>query len=376
MSFEEKIKKFKTPCLSCVKSVTVEKWIAGGLFVLLFFIPLFCSMYSQLVFGKFISYMIFALALDILWGYAGLMNLGFALFFGLGGYILGISLSCQNGLPAFMEFGGLSQIPLLYRPLLNIPFAFLMGLLVPAAVAFVLGLFIFYSKIKGVFYNLITLALAALFELLLATKQMYTGGSSGINGIAGGLDKISFFGKNVSITGWYYIGFFALVLVYVLCRFLTKARFGSVIKSVRDNEARLQFLGYNPAVFKIAVFTIAAFFAGFAGMIYLPMTSFISIEAAGVSFSTMILVWLAVGGRGNLTGAMAGALLVSFLQSKLSESFGNMWQLVLGVVLILIVYFLPKGIVGTLQDILYNRRIAKVMAGGGSSENPEQKEEE
>lgn len=362
MSFDEKIEKLKTPCLSSVKSVSVEKWIAYGMFALLVFIPLFSSMYSQLVFGKFISYMIFALALDILWGYAGLMNLGFALFFGLGGYVLGISLSCQNGLPAFMEFGGLTQIPLLYKPLQNIPFAFLMGLLVPSAVAFILGLFIFYSKIKGVFYNLITLALAALFELLLATKQMYTGGSSGINGIAGGLDKIKFFGRPITITGWYYIGLVALLAVYVLCRLITKARFGSVIKSVRDNEARLQFLGYNPAVFKIAVFTIAAFFAGFAGMVYLPMTSFISIEAAGVSFSTMVLVWLAVGGRGNLTGAMAGALLVSFLQSKLSESFGNMWQLVLGAVLILIVYFLPKGIIGTLQDIQYNRRIAKVIS--------------
>ncbi len=367
MSFEDRLKKFNTPGMSRVKSVTVEKWIAYAMFALLFVIPLFSTMYNQLVFGKFISYMIFALALDILWGYAGLMNLGFALFFGLGGYVLGISLSCQNGLPAFMEFGGLTQIPLLYKPLVNIPFAVLMGLFVPSAVAFVLGLFIFYSKIKGVFYNLITLALAALFELLLATKQMYTGGSSGINGIASGLDKITFFGKPISITGWYYIGFAALILVYVLCRLLTKARFGSVIKSVRDNEARLQFLGYNPAVFKIAVFTIAAFFAGFAGMIYLPMTSFISIEAAGVSFSTMVLVWLAVGGRGNLTGSMAGALLVSFLQSKLSESFGNMWQLVLGVVLILIVYFLPKGIIGTLQDIQYNRRISKVLAQDSSA---------
>ena len=367
MTFEERFEKLKTPGISRVKSVTVEKWIAYALFAFLFVIPLFSTMYNQLVFGKFISYMIFALALDILWGYAGLMNLGFALFFGLGGYVLGISLSCQNGLPAFMEFGGLTQIPLLYKPLVNIPFAVLMGLVVPSAVAFVLGLFIFYSKIKGVFYNLITLALAALFELLIATKQMYTGGSSGINGIASGLDKITFFGKPISITGWYYIGFAALILVYVLCRLLTKARFGSVIKSVRDNEARLQFFGYNPAVFKIAVFTIAAFFAGFAGMIYLPMTSFISVEAAGVSFSTMVLVWLAVGGRGNLTGAMAGALLVSFLQSKLSEIFGNMWQLVLGVVLILIVYFLPKGIVGTLQDIQYNRRISKVIGTASTS---------
>lgn len=361
MSFEEKLDKFKTPSLSKVKGVTIEKWLAYAMFAFLVVFPLFSSMYGQLIFGKFISYMIFALALDILWGYAGLMNLGFAVFFGLGGYVLGISLSCQTGLPAFMEFGGLTKLPLLYRPLQNIPFAVLMGVLVPAVVAFILGLFIFYSKIKGVFYNLITLALAALFELLLATKQVYTGGSSGINGIGGGLDKITFFGKTIGITGWYYIGFAGLVLVYVLCRYLTSARFGSVIKSVRDNEARLQFLGYNPAVFKIAIFTIAAFFAGFAGMVYLPMTSFISIEAAGVSFSTTILVWLAVGGRGNLTGAMAGALLVSFLQSKLSESFGNMWQLVLGVVLIVIVYFLPKGIIGTLQDIQYNKRIAKVL---------------
>lgn len=343
-----------------IGSVTAEKWIAGGIFVILFAIPFFSSLYSQLVFGKIISYMIFALALDILWGYAGLMNLGFALFFGLGGYVLGISLSCQNGLPAFMEFGGLTELPLLYRPLKSIPFACAAGVLLPSLVAFVLGLFIFYSKIKGVFYNLITLALAALFELLLATKQVYTGGSSGINGIAVGLDKIKFFGRTPGVTGWYYVGFFALAAVYTLCRILTQSRFGSVIKSVRDNEARLQFLGYNPAVFKIAIFSIAAFFAGFAGMVYIPMTSFISIEAAGVSFSTMALVWLAVGGRGNLTGAMAGALLVSFLQSRLSQSFGNMWQLVLGAVLIVIVYFLPKGIVGTIQEFQYNRSARKV----------------
>lgn len=349
-------KEFFKPGLSNVKNVTVEKWIALGIFLFLALLPAFSSMYSQLVFGKFISYMIFALALDILWGYAGLMNLGFALFFGLGGYVLGISLSCQGGLPAFMEFGGLKEIPLLYRPLKSIPFAVLVGGILPAAVAFILGLFIFFSKIKGVFYNLITLALAALFELLIAAKQMYTGGSSGINGIASGLDKITLGGKPLSVTGWYYVGFFVLLAIYLLCLFITKSRFGSVIKSVRDNEARLSFLGYNPAIFKIAIFSIASFFAGVAGMVYIPMTSFISIEAAGVSFSTMCLVWLAVGGRGNLTGSMAGALIVSFLQSLLSEKFGALWQLVLGAVLILIVYFLPKGIIGTLQEIQYNKR--------------------
>lgn len=340
-----------------VKLLSVEKVIAFVVMAFLALLPVFSSLYSQLLFGKFISYMIFALALDILWGYAGLMNLGFALFFGLGGYVLGISFACQNGIPAFMEAGGLTKIPAAYLPLKSIPFAVLVGGILPALVAVVLGVFIFFSKIKGVFYNLITLALAALFELLIAAKQMYTGGSSGINGIAAGLDKIAPGGKPLSVTGWYYVGFIVLVIVYALCLFLTKSRFGSAIKSIRDNEARLSFLGYNPAIFKIAIFAIAAFFAGVAGMVYIPMTSFISVEAAGVSFSTMALVWLAVGGRGNLTGAMAGALIVSFLQSVLSEKFGNLWQLVLGAVLVVIVYFLPNGIIGTLQELQYNKRI-------------------
>ncbi len=342
--------------IELIKRQTVDRWAAAVIFLALFLIPIVLSLYDTLMFGKIITYMIFALALDILWGAAGLMDLGFAVFFGLGGYCFGISLACQKGLPAFMSYGGLTKLPMLFAPLKSIPIAVVLSMAVPAAVALLLGIFIFYSKIKGVFFNLITLALAALFELLLENKQTYTGGTSGINGITAGLDMITFFGRPISIVGWYYIAFVALVGVYFLCRFLTQSRFGKVINSVRDNENRLQFLGYNPAVFKLAIFTIASFIAGFAGMLYIPMTSFISIEAAGVSFSTTALVWLAVGGRGNLTGAMFGALVVSFLQSKLSESFGPLWQLVLGIVLIVIVFALPHGIIGTLKDMQYNRR--------------------
>ena len=149
---------------------------------------------------------------------------------------------------------------------------------------------------------------------------------------------------------WYYIAFISLVVIYILCLWITESRFGKVIKSVRDNEARLRFLGYNPAVFKMTLFAIAGAIAGYAG---------ISIESAGVTFSTMMLVWLAVGGRGNLSGAMIGALFVSFLQSKLSSSFGEIWQLVLGVILIVVVLFLPNGVIGTLKNIQYNRRTKK-----------------
>lgn len=345
-----------------LKSITIDKYLALLLFVLLAMIPMVTNLYNTQIFGKFLTYMMVALALDLLWGYGGLMNLGFAVFFGVGGYLFGISLACQNGLPAFMK--GLGKLPWFYQPLQSIPVAVVLGIVLPAALALFLGYFIFTSKIKGVFYNLITLAFAGLFELFITTNQVYTGGSSGVNGVAGGLGKLTIHGERISIVQWYYIAYISLILLYLLCLWLTECRFGKVIKSVRDNEARLQFLGYNPAVFKMAVFAIAGAVAGYAGMLYVPMTSFFSIESAGVSFSTMILVWLAVGGRGNLSGAMIGALFVSFLQSKLSSSMGDIWQLVLGVILIAIVLFLPDGVIGSLKNLQYNQRTKKQMQAG------------
>lgn len=345
-----------------LKKITIDKYIALVLFICLAFVPMVTNLYNTQIFGKFLTYMILALALDILWGYSGLMNLGFAVFFGLGGYVFGISMACQEGLPAFMR--SLGELPWFYKPLQSIPLAVIIGIVLPALVALFLGYFIFTSKIKGVFYNLITLAFAGLFELFITTNQVYTGGSSGVNGIATGLGKLTIHGERISITQWYYIAFVSLVLVYLLCLWLTECRFGKVIKSVRDNEARLQFLGYNPAVFKMAIFAIAGAIAGYAGILYVPMTSFFSIESAGVSFSTMILVWLAVGGRGNLTGAMIGALVVSFLQSNLSSSLGDIWQLVLGVILIAVVLFLPDGVIGTIKNVQYNHRTKKKTEAG------------
>lgn len=351
-----------------LKSLTIDKYLTAALFLVLLLVPIVSSRYGIQMFGKFITFMIFALALDILWGYAGLMNLGFAVFFGLGGYIMGISLACQDGLPAFMS--SLGKLPWFYLLISNPKVAFLFGLIIPGLVAFFLGYFIFKSKIKGVFFNIITLAFAALFELFIKNQQVYTGGSSGVNGIARGVNKITFFGQKISITGWYYIAFISLVLIYILCLWITECRFGKVIKSVRDNEERLQFLGFNPSVFKMAILIIAGVIAGYAGMIYIPMTSFISIENAGTAFSTTVLIWIAVGGRGNLTGAMYGALIVNLLQNMLSGMFGSMWQLVLGVVLIVFVMFLKNGIIGTMISIQYNHRIHKA----GNSEKTDEKE--
>ncbi|WP_342758537.1 ABC transporter permease subunit [Kineothrix sedimenti] len=342
-----------------IKSITADKYIVAGLFLVLAILPVFSSLYTTQLMGKIITFIILALALDILWGYGGLMNLGFAVFFGLGGYITGIALACRNGLPAFMKAGGLEELPWFYRPLENMQAAIVLSVLLPALLALFLGYFIFTSKIKGVFFNLITLAFAALFELFIKTNQVYTGGSSGVNGVAKGLKDIALFGNTIDIRGWYYIAFVSLVIIYFFCLWLTESRFGKVVKSVRDNEARLQFLGYNPAVFKMALFAIAGAIAGFGGALYVPITSFISIENAGITFSTILLIWLAVGGRGSLSGAIFGTLTVSLLQSKLSGVLGDFWQIVLGLLLIAIVLILPKGIIGTIIDMQYNSRIVK-----------------
>lgn len=343
-----------------LKSYSADKYIAVAALVILAFVPMFSGLYMVKLMGKILTFMMLALALDVLWGYGGLMNLGFAVFFGIGGYVFGISMACQEGLPAFMKAGGMTELPVIYQPLTSVPLALFLAVLLPCMVALFLGCFIFTSKIKGVFYNLITLAFAALFELFITTNQAFTGGSSGINGIAKGLKKLTLFGRPISIVGWYYLAFAALVLVYLFCLYLTECRFGKVIKSIRDNEARLQFLGYNPAIFKITLFCITSAIAGFAGAMYIPMTSFISIENVGVSFSTMLLIWLAVGGRGNLTGAMLGALAVSLLQSRLSSILGNVWHLILGVVLILVVLALPNGLIGTIVERQYDSRITKM----------------
>lgn len=329
------------------KNMGVKEYMDIVLFLILFLVPFFTSNFKTELIGRFIVYMIFAISLDILWGSAGLMNLGHAIFFGIGGYIMAISLASQDGVPVFMQSFGLTRLPGILRILEEPIVAFFMGLVVPMIVAFLLGYFIFTSKVKGVFFNIITLAFAALFELFVNNQQKYTGGANGIGGIA----SVKIGGEPLSITQIYYLVFGVLILVYLFCIWLTKSRFGLIIKAVRENEARLQFLGFNPAAFKIVIFAISGMIAGLAGMLYIPMNSFISPDKVGVMLSTSVLVWLAVGGKGNLTGAMIGALIINILESLLSDNFGELWQLVLGVIMLVVVVFFPKGIIGTLIDL-------------------------
>lgn len=351
--------------MKLAKNLGWEKYIDILLLVFLVAFPLVGSLFRVEMMSKCIVYIVFALSLDILWGSAGLMNLGQAIFFGLGGYVLALSYATRDGIPAFMAGFGVTEIPWFMQILHNTPVAILMGMIVPGAVAGLLGFFIFRSRVKGVFFNIITLSLASLIEMFFTNQQKYTGGANGISG----LPPMSAGGELLSIIEQYYVILAVGVLAYLFSRWLTNSRFGMILRSVRENESRLQFLGFNPAAFKLTIFVISGMMAGLAGMLYIPVHSFVSPGNIGVVFSTSVLVWLAVGGRGNLTGAMVGTFIVTWMESLLSEHFENAWLLVLGVAMLAMVMFFPKGIIGTLLDWQYSRKVDRQLGGEAVDED-------
>jgi urea transport system permease protein len=230
-------------------------------------------------------------------------------------------------------------------------------------VAAVLGWFIFSSRITGIYFSLITMALVEIFELLIQAGQQLTGGSNGI----GGVPKLYFgSGTCLTLTSMYYFVLVCMVIAYVLCRFITNSKFGKITKAIKNNEARVDFLGYDSARYKLILFVISGMLAGFAGALYAPMNGMISTSDVGLTFSTTMIIWLAIGGRGNLTGAAVGCLLVNLGKSFLSERFTDSWQFILGVILVLVVFFMPEGIVGKVMKISSKNRKEKRVYGRSS----------
>lgn len=334
------------------KYIDLEKGIGIALIVLLLVIPLFSSPFQTQLIGKFIILALLAMALDLIWGYTGLLSLGHAVFFGIGGYILALSYSLQDGIPGFMSRFGITEIPIFMKPLLNIPFSFLLGILVPGIVAMILGYFIFKGKVSGVYFAIITIALAMVFQLSITTLQAYTGGSNGLMG----LPMFPIFGSPLSLNQFYYFVTALIILIYIAVRWLTRSHFGKVIKGIRENEKRVNYFGYDSNNFKIFIFTISAMLSGLAGMLYVSMNGFISPTDIGVSFSTLIVLWVAIGGRGTLMGAVIGALGINWISNLLSESYPDIWQLFLGIIMVLVVMFMPEGVFGTLNNWVNRRK--------------------
>ncbi|MBW4838232.1 urea ABC transporter permease subunit UrtC [Paenibacillus timonensis] len=329
----------------------MKKWVSGHavsvlLLIYLALTPMFSSAFGIELMGKFVVFIIFAIALDLVWGYAGLLSLGHAVFFGLGGYVLALSYSIQDGVPGFMSRFDIQEIPGFLKPLQSIPAALGIGVLLPAAVAGIVGYFIFKSRVSGVYFSLITLALAKLMEMIAINNQKYTGGFNGLMG----LPRFPINGKPMDLVPYFYLVLFVTVLVYLFSYWLTRSHFGKIVKSIRENEGRISFFSYNVANYKIFIYIVSGFLSGLAGMLYVPMVGFFSPQDVGLSMSTMIIVWLAIGGRGTIVGAAIGTLLINVLSNKLSEQYPDQWQLFLGIVIILVVLFFPNGIYGTLKD--------------------------
>ena len=319
--------------------------------------PLHVSDFTLNLFGKFLTYAILALGLDLLWGYAGVLSLGHGVFFGLGAYAMGMHLMLeigtqsvyQNALPDFMVWNQVKTLPLFWRPFRSVTFTLFAIVAVPVAVALVFGFLAFRSRIRGVYFSIITQAFAFSAWLVFNRNEMNLGGTNGL------ADFKTIFGYRLNQMstqrGLYVATALALVAAYALCRWITRTRAGKVLVAIRDSETRVLFSGYAPANYKLFVYVISAALAGVAGALYAPQVGIITPAKMGVLPSIEMVVWVAAGGRGTLLGAVVGAFGVNWIQSWLTTSYPDLWLLFLGALFMGVVLFFPDGVVGALARL-------------------------
>jgi len=319
--------------------------------------PLAISNFTLNLFGKFLTYAILALGLDLLWGYAGVLSLGHGVFFGLGAYAMGMHLMLeigsksvyQSALPDFMVWNQVTALPLFWRPFQSSLFTLAAIVLVPALFGFAFGYLAFRSRIRGVYFSIITQALALSAWLVFNRNEMNLGGTNGL------ADFKTVFGfplnQPASQRGLYVVTALTLIGAYLLCRWITLTRAGKVLVAIRDSETRVLFSGYSPAAYKLFVFVVSAALAGIAGALYAPQVGIITPAKIGVLPSIEMVVWVAAGGRGTLYGAVLGAFGVNWIQSWLTTSYPDLWLLFLGGLFMGAVLFFPDGAVGALGRV-------------------------
>jgi len=350
-----------------------ERWGLGALAVLLVVIlPALNALpagsalrlpdFTLNLFGKFLAYAILALGIDLIWGYTGVLSLGHGVFFGLGAYAMGMHLMLEIGtqsvyrnvLPDFMVWNRVTELPVFWRPFYSASFTLLAVLAVPAVVASIFGYLTFRSRIRGVYFSIITQALALSSWLMFNRNAMNLGGTNGLSGFK------TVFGWTLNSAatqrGLYIATAVCLCGAYALCRFITRSPAGKVLVAIRDSETRVLFSGYSPASFKLFVFAISAVLAGVAGALYVPQVGIITPAKIGVLPSIEMIIWVAVGGRGTLLGPVVGAVGVNWLQSILTTKYPDLWLFVLGGLFVAVVLFFPDGVVGTAGKLVGRAR--------------------
>lgn len=353
------------PRIVITREISKRELIIGGLiaFLVVVLIPclnayvpeasaLHVSDFSINIWGQYLCLAILAISVDLLWGYTGLLSLGQMLFFALGGYALGMHLMLMIGklgqyksdLPDFMVFLGYYKLPPHWEPFYSFAFAAAAVFWVPGLLALVFGFLAFRSRIRGVYFSILTQALTYGACLLFFRNELTFGGNNGFT------DFKTILGQRIwepaTQRGLYIATAVSLSFVYVFCRWLTLTRFGKVQRAVRDSENRVLFSGYAAANFKLFVFVVAAMIAGLAGALYVPQVGIINPSQMEPAKSLEAVVWVAVGGRGSLIGPIIGAVGVNWLKSWASQEFPAWWSIIMGTLFILVVLFIPKGIVG------------------------------
>lgn len=339
--------------LPCLNAFTTE----GSL--------LHVSGFQLSLWGKYITYAVLAMSLNMLWGYTGLLCLCQSMFFALGGYAIGMYLMLMIGergayqsiLPDFMVFLGYQELPMHWKPFYSFPFAAAAVLWVPGLVAFVFGFLAFRSRIKGVYFSILTQALTYAACLLFFRNDFTFGGNNGFT------DFKEILGADINAPGTLRGLFIGSVLLlggtYILISWLLKTKFGKVQQAIRDSENRVRFSGYSTTSFKLLIFTLSAMIAGAAGAFYVPQVGIINPGEMTAAKSLDVVVWVAVGGRGTKFGPIIGAVAVNLLKSYTTRAFPDSWLIILGLLFIIVVLFMPNGLVGLpaqLKALWYNLR--------------------
>ena len=310
--------------------------------------PIMLPAFRLKLLGRFLALSIAALGIDLIWGYTGLLSLGHGIFFALGGYAIAMYLNLQlpeGQLPEFFSLYGVQSLPWIWQPFYSFPITIVAILLIPGVIAGLLGYLVFRNRIKGVYFSILTQAALLVFFNFFNGQQKLINGTNGLK-----TDTQTIFGVLASSDraqlAFFEVTILLLLLVYFLCRWLTTGRFGRLLIAIRDDETRVRFAGYDPTGFKVLVFAVSGAIAGIAGALYTVQTGIITPSAMEVAFSIEMVIWVAVGGRATLVGAILGTLLVRLGQTSLSEQFPEIWLFFQGALFLIVVTVLPSGIIG------------------------------
>jgi urea transport system permease protein len=339
--------------------------------IVIMFAPLVLDVFWLNRIAKYLVFGMVGVAVALSWGYAGILNLGQGLFFGLGAYMLAMSLklasatSLQQGsdkpVPDFMLWNAepgaktdlccINKASFLWIPFQSQGFGIAMGILFPVVVAALLGMIVFRKRIAGVFVSIITLALVLLVRLLIIDAQPVTNGFNGLTDL--GWLTIGGFEFDPYVVPTYYLVAITLSLVLIGTRVLVETRAGLILQAIRDDQNRVRYLGFDVPLYQIFFFTVSAAIAGLAGMLYVVVSEFASPTFMDLAFSITMVVWAAVGGRNSLLGACIGAILINIIEATVSETEGlvEAWKAIIGLIFILVVLYLPRGLAGFASDV-------------------------